>query len=97
MSCVAFTLGATLAILGVVVAFDIGIGLAQSICSPPLQTGSSIVFLIVVAPIANTARLCARNPYHDIGLLVMFFGMTLLGVGLFLVVVGGAAVFGVRL
>src|SRR5438046_2361266 len=59
--------------------------------------GCAIVFLIVVAPIANTARLCARNPYHDIGLLVMFFGMTLLGVGLFLVVVGGAAVFGVRL
>ena len=51
--------------------------------------------MIVVAPITNTARLCA--PYHDIGLLVMLFGMTLLGVGLFLVVVGGAAVFGFHL
>src|SRR5947208_13896177 len=97
MSYVAITLVASLVILGVLVAFDVGIGLAQSICSPPLQTGSPIGFRIVVAPIANTARLCARNPYHDIGLLVMFFGMILLSVGLFLVVVGGAAVFGVSL
>jgi len=55
--CVALVLGVALAILGVVAAFDISIGLAQSLCSSPLQISSRIGFLIVVAPIAYTARL----------------------------------------
>jgi hypothetical protein len=82
-----------LAILGVVIAFDVGSGFAQDICSPWQSIGS----LHVVAPIADATRSCTRNPYHDIGLLVMFLGVTLLGFGLFLVVVGGAAAFGAKL
>ena len=77
--------------LGVVVAFGIGSALAQNVCTPAFQGGSPIGSLLVVAPVAETVRLC--SPYHDIDLLVMFFGLTLLGFGLFLVVVGGAAVF----
>ena len=85
-------LGAALAILGVVIAFDIGSGMAQDICSPWQSIGP----LHVVAPIADASRSCARNPDHDIGILVTFLGVTLLGFGLFLVVVGGAAVFSVK-
>ncbi len=92
---VAITLGTALAILGVI-AFDIGFGMAQSICSPAFQGGSPIGSLLVVAPIADTARFCERNPNHDIGLIVTFFGATLLALGLFLLVVGGDAVFGMK-
>jgi hypothetical protein len=89
---VAITLGTALAILGVI-AFDIGFGMTQSICSPWQSIGS----LHVVAPIADATRFCERNPNHDIGLIVTFFGATLLAVCLFLVVVGGDAVFGMKL
>ncbi len=89
---VAIVLGAALAILGVVVAVDIGPGLAQNICGPWHSIGS----LHVVAPIAAATRLCERNPYHDLGLPVMFFGVILLLVGLYLIAVGGSAVFWVE-
>src|SRR5207302_3984000 len=48
---VAFVLGAALAILGVVIAFDIGSGMAQDICSPWQSIGS----LHAVAPIAHAS------------------------------------------
>ncbi len=90
--CVAIVLGAALAILGVVVAVDIGPGMTQSICSPWQSIGS----LHVVAPIADATRLCERNPYQDLGVPVMFFGVILLLVGLYVIAVGGSAVFWVE-
>ncbi len=96
MGCVAIVLGAALAILGVVVAFDIGFGLARTVCIPTFLGGSPIGVLRVVAPIADSPLYCPRPPYHDLGLLVMGFGVILLLVGLLLIAVGGSAVFWVE-
>ncbi len=96
VGCVAIVLGAALAILGVVVAFDIGFGLARTVCIPTFLGGSPIGVLRVVAPIADSPLYCPRPPYHDLGLLVMGFGVILLLVGLLLIAVGGSAVFWVE-
>ncbi len=41
-------------------------------------------------------RFCERNSSHDLGLLVMGFGVILFLVGLILIAVGGSAIFWVE-